>query len=206
MGTDNLQNIWKNIDSEIKHKTINELNQSLAAATRKTINKFLILLIIDIVVCAGLIIFLIVTALNRQGDLLYQLNNALLCLITLSSLIVSILSLNRLHNNKLNLPLKDWAEQRIRLLSRWLLGKYSKLYVVILPVLLAMINISIHVYYEYKPFIDVMRNRESIIGLSVGFIVGLFVSFYAVNKIRRYQIKNLGYLKELHAQLSKDSI
>jgi hypothetical protein len=206
MGTDKLQNIWKNIDSEIKHKTIGELNQSLSAKTRKTINKFLIFLVIDILVSVGLIIFLIITALNRQGDTLYQLNNVALTLITFLSLIISILFLNRLQNNKFNLPLKDWMEQRIRLLSTWLLGKYSKLYIVLLPILLVMINISIHVYYEYKPLIEVMKNEESVIGLIVGFIVGLFVSFYTINKIRRYQIKNLGFLKELYAQLCNDSV
>jgi hypothetical protein len=204
MGTDKLQNIWKNIDSEIKRKTIDELDQSLAAKTRHTINKFLIFLVVDIIVCVGVIVFLIITALNRQGDTLYQVNNSVLSLITLISLLVSLLSWNKLQNNKFDLPLKDWVEQRIRLLSKWLLGKYSKLYIVLLPILLVMINLSIHVYYEYKPFIEVMKNEESIIGLIVGFIVGLFVSFYTINKIRRYQIKNLDFLKELHSQLCSE--
>jgi hypothetical protein len=206
MGTDKLQNIWKNIDSEIKRKTIDELDQSLAAKTRHTINKFLIFLVVDILVCVGVIVFLIITALNRQGDTLYQINNVVLCLITFTSLVVSLLSWNKLQNNKFNLPLKDWVEQRIRLLSKWLLGKYSKLYIVLLPILLVMINLSIHVYYEYKPFIEVMKSEESIIGLIVGFIVGLFVSFYTINKIRRYQIKNLEFLKKLHSQLCNESL
>ena len=201
MGTDKLQSIWKNIDSEIKLKTINELNQSLAAKSRQTINKFLVFLAIDIFVCVGLIIFLIITALNRQGDTLYLVNNGVLSLITLISLVVSVLLWNKLQSNKFNLPIKEWVRQRIRLLSRWAMGKYSKFYIVLLPVLLVMINISIHVYYEYKPLIEVMKNEESVIGLITGFIVGLFVSFYAVNKIRRYQIKNLEFLKEMHAQL-----
>jgi hypothetical protein len=202
MGTDKLQSIWKNIDSEIKLKTINELNQSLAAKSRQTINIFLVFLAIDIFVCVGLIIFLIITALNRQGDTLYLVNNGVLSLITLISLVVSVLLWNKLQSNKFNLPIKEWVGQRIRLLSRWAMGKYSKFYIVLLPVLLVMINISIHVYYEYKPLTEVMRNSESVIGLIVGFIVGLVVSFYAVNKIRRYQIKNLGYLKEMYDQLS----
>jgi hypothetical protein len=206
MGTDKLQNIWRHIDSEIKHKTINELNQSLASKTRKTINKFLIFLAVDIVVCVGLIIFLIITALNRQGDTLYLVNNAVLSLMTLISLVVSVLLWNKLQNNKFDLSLKDWVELRIRLLSRWVIGKYSNMYIVVIPVLLLMINNSIHVYYEYKPFIEVIKNEESIIGLIVGFIVGLFVSFYVVIKIRRFQIKNLEYLKELHSQLCNESL
>lgn len=201
METNELQNIWKNIDSEISLKTTDELSQLLTIKTKKTINKFLFIISLDIIVCVGLIVFLITTALNRQGDIIYQVNNSILCLITLISLIVSLLSWNKLKSNKFNLSLKDWLEQRIKLLSRWLLGKYSKLYIVLIPVLLVMINLSIHVYYEYKPFIEVMKNEESLYGLIIGFPIGLFVSYFAINKIRKYQIKNLEFLKELYGHL-----
>ena len=204
METDRLQNIWKNNDTKIKLKTINELNQSLATRSKQTLNKFRIFFVIDTSVCVGVIAFLIITALNRQGDTLYQANNAVLSLVTLISLVISLMSWHSLHNNKFNLPLKEWVEERIRLLSKWLLGKYSRLYVVLIPILLVMINISIHVYYEDKPLVEVFKNEESVIGLILGFIIGVFVSFYAINKIRRYQIKNLGYLKEIHTQLCND--
>jgi len=200
-----LQKIWKNIDSEIDLKTTGQLNQLLDNKIRKTINKFFFILSIDIIVSFGLIVFLIVTALNRQDDIFYLINNSILILITFSALIISLFSLNKLNRNQCSLSLKDWLEQRINLLSKWLLGKYSKLYIVIIPILLVMINISIHVYYEYKPFVEVMKSEESIIGLIVGFLVGLFVSYFAINKIRKYQIKNLDFLKELHTQLTFNS-
>jgi len=205
MENNELQKIWKNIDSEIDLKTTGQLNQLLDNKIRKTINKFFFILSIDIIVSFGLIVFLIVTALNRQDDIFYLINNSILFLITFSALIISLFSLNKLNRNQCNFSLKDWLEQRINLLSRWLLGKYSKLYIVIIPILLVMINISIHVYYEYKPFVEVMKSEESIIGLIVGFLVGLFVSYYAINKIRKYQIKNLEFLRELHTQLTFNS-
>ncbi len=205
MENTELQRIWKNIDSEIDLKTSGELNQLLNNKIRKTINKFFVILSIDIIVSVGLIVFLVVTALNRQDDIFYLINNTILCLITFSALIISLLSLNKLNRNQCNSSLKDWLEQRINMLSRWLLGKYSKLYIVLIPLLLVMINISIHVYYEYKPFIEVMKSEESIIGLIVGFLVGLFISYFAINKIRKYQIKNLEFLKELHAQLTSNN-
>ena len=205
METNNLHSIWNKIDSEIKIKTFDELDTSLVVKTRQTINKFLIFLIIDLVVCAGVIIFLTATALNCHGDVIYQINNSLLSLFTLISLIVSIVTWNKLMGNKFNIPLKEWIEQRIRLLSKWLMGKYSKLYIVLLPALLVMINISIHVYYEYKPVLEVLKNEESLYGLIAGTLVGLLVSFYAVHKIRSYQIKNLDYLKELYAMLCNET-
>jgi hypothetical protein len=201
MKNNEIENIWKNVDSKISPKSIDELNELLTTKTKKTMNKFLYILCVDIIVCIGLIIFLIMTALNRQSDIIYQVNNSILCLITLFSLIVSLLSWTKLQNNKYNLSLKDWLEERIKLLTRWLLGKYSKLYIVLIPILLIMINLSIHVYYEHKPFIEVMKNEESIYGLIIGFIIGLFVSYFTINKIRKYQLKNLKFLKELHGTL-----
>jgi hypothetical protein len=201
METNDLQNLWKGMDSEISLKTISELNQSLTTKTQKTMNKYLFILITDIVVCVGLMIFLVITAFNRNGDIIYLVNNSALFAITAVSLVVSLFTLNKLQSNKYNLPLKAWLEQRIKMLSGWLLGKYSKLYIVLIPILLVMINLSIHVYYEYKPFLEVMKNQESMFGLLFGIIIGLFVAFYAVDKIRKYQLKNLGILKNLHTQL-----
>ncbi|PKP34563.1 MAG: hypothetical protein CVU00_06255 [Bacteroidetes bacterium HGW-Bacteroidetes-17] len=204
METNELKNIWKKVDAGFNLKTKEELNQALAAKTKKTINKFLLILSIDIVVCIGMLVFLIITALNRQGDVLYLVNNSVIGSIVIISLIVSLLSLNKLYSNKFNLSLKDWVDQRIKMLSGWLLGKYSKLYIVLIPILLVMINLSIHVYYDHKPFIEVIKNEESIVGLMVGSLVGLFVAFFVLNKIRKFHLKNLESLKELHASLCNE--
>jgi len=202
METNEFQNIWNNIDSEIKLKSKEELNQIFTVKTRKILNKFLFIFTVDIITCAGLIIFLVITTFNRPGDLIYQINNSLLGIITAFAFFASLLSLNKLQNNEFNIPLKEWLEQRITLLTKWLLGKYSKSYIVLLPILVLMIILSIHVYYEYKPFVEVMKNEESIIGLIVGYPIGLLVAFYAINKIRKFELKNLEYLKELHQRLS----
>jgi len=196
-----IENIWKNMESKISPKSIAELNELLTKKSKKTVSKFLYIILVDIIVCIGLIIFLIITALNRQGDIIYQLINSVLSLITIVSLIVSLLSWIKLNNNKYNLSLKDWLKERISLLSKWLLGKYSKLYIILIPILLILLNISIHVYFEYKTFMEVVKNEESIYGLTIGFIIGLFVSFFAISKIRKYQLKNLEYLKELYSSI-----
>jgi hypothetical protein len=201
METHEIENTWKNIDPVTNLKSPEELNQLLASKTRHTVNKFLGILAIDIAVSLGLIIFLIITTINRPGDNLFLANNALLCLATLVALVVSVTSWYKLNNDKFNLPVRDWLEQKIKLLSGWLLGRYSKGYFIIIPVLLVMIEVSIHVYFENKPFTEVMKSEESVTGLIVGFIVALAVSYYAIGKIRKYQLKNLDFLKELYAGL-----
>jgi hypothetical protein len=49
-----------------------------------------------------------------------------------------------------------------------------------------------------------MNNEESVIGLIVAAPVGLFVSYFTINKIRKYQLKNLDFLKDLHSRLCND--
>jgi hypothetical protein len=201
MENNEIENIWKNIDSSINPKSVDELNGLIAIKTKKAMNKFLYFLCVDMIICIGLIIFLIITAFNRQGDTIYLVNNAILFVITLFAFVVSLLSWNKLQNNRYNLSLKDWLEERIKLLSKQLLGKYNKLYVVLIPFLLIMINLSIHVYFEHKTFVDVLKNEESIYGLVIGFILGLFVSYYVANKIRKFQFGNLEFLRKLHSAL-----
>jgi hypothetical protein len=201
MENNELQKIWKTIDTEINQKTINELNLLLTSKTKQTINKFLIIMSISILICVGLLIFLVITSLNRQNDLIYIINNLALGIVTTISLITGLLSWYKIQNNKYNQPLKNWLESRINLLSKWLNGKFSKLYLFLIPLLYVLTVLSIHVYFENKSFIDVLNTEESIIGLIVGAPIGLFVSYLGARKIRKYQLNNLEFLKDLHGRL-----
>jgi hypothetical protein len=64
-----------------------------------------------------------------------------------------------------------------------------------------LIVLSIHVYFEYKPFIEVLKTEESIIALIVGAPIGIFVSYFAARKIRKYKLRNLEFLKDLHGRV-----
>jgi hypothetical protein len=201
MENNEIENTWKNIDSEINLKSKDDLNLLLISRTRKTINKFLYVIGFSIFVCAGLIVFLIITSLNRKDDILYLVNNITLCLITIIALISSLSEWYKMQNNRYNQPLKSWLEERINLLSKELTGRYSKLNLFFIPVIYILTLLSIHVYFQNKSFIEVFKSEESIIGLIVGFPIGLFVSYFVANKIRKYYLRNLQYLKELHALL-----
>ena len=201
MENDELQKIWKNIDTEINLKSNDELSLLLASVTRQTINKFLFIIGFGIISGLGFLIYLIITSLNRQHDMIYLANNATLGIITGISLSSGLMSWYKLQNNRYNQPLKNWLELRISLLSKWLTGKYNKLYLLLIPFIYILTILSIHVYFENKPYIEVLRTGESLSGLIVGTSIGLFVSFFAVNKIRKYQLKNLEFLKGLYSRL-----
>jgi len=201
MENNELQKIWKTIDTEINQKSKDELNLLLTSKTKQTINKFLVIMSISILICIGLLIFLTITSLNRQKDLIYLINNAVLGIVTIISLISGLLAWYKLQNKRYNQPLKNWLEERINILSKWLTGRLSKLYMFLIPFLYVLIVLSIHVYFENKSFIDVLNTEESIIGLIVGTPIGLFVSYFVTRKIRKYQLNNLEFLKDLHRRI-----
>ena len=148
-----------------------------------------------------LLVFLIITTLNRPDDFIYLINNITLGVVTIVSLILSLISWKQLQNYKYDQPLKNWLEVRVNLLSKWLTGKFSNSYIFLIPFLYLLTVLSIHVYFENKSFIEVLNTEESIIGLIVGIPIGLFVSFYTVRKIRKYQLHNLEFLKDLLGRL-----
>jgi hypothetical protein len=201
MENNDILKTWKDMDNSIDLKSKEDLNNLLNIKIRKTINKFLYVLGFSIIVCSGLIIFLTITALNRKEDLLYQLNNLVLGVITIVGLVSSLYSWYRMQNNRYNQTLKKWLEEQITPISKELTGRFRNLYMVLIPLLYTMTVLSIHVYYEEKPLLEVLHTEESITALLVGAPIGLFVAFLGARKIRKLQLKNLEHLKELHKLL-----
>lgn len=201
MENNELQKIWKTIDSEICYKSTDELNLLLMSKTKQTINKFLIIISISVFVCISVLVFLTVASLNRLNDHLYVINNVTLAIVTIISLVSGLYSWYKIQNNRYNQPLKDWLYARINLLSKWLTGRFSKLHLFIIPFIYISTVLSIHVYFENKSFIDVVTTEESIIGLIIGFPIGLFAAYIASREIRRYQLNNLQFLEDIYDRL-----
>jgi len=202
MENNELQKIWKNVDAEINQKSKYELSLLLTSKAKQTINKFVVIISISILASLGLLIYLAITSLNRQEDLIYLINNLTLGVITFISLFSGLLSWYKLQNNKYNQPLRNWLEVRINMLSKWLTGRFSRVYIYLIPFLYILTVLSIHVYFENKLFIEVLKTEESIFGLIIATPIGLFVSYFTVKRIRSYQLHNLEFLKDLYSRLS----
>jgi hypothetical protein len=201
MENDELQKIWRSADFSVNQKSKEELNLLLESKAKQTINRFLIIIIISVIVSAGLLAWLIITSINRKDDMIFLINNATIGIITVFALFSGVGSWYELQNNKYNQPLRLWLEERIKFMSKNTARRSKNLHLFLLPILCVMITLSIHVYYEYKPFIEVLKTDESVAGLIVGLPVGLFVAFYAARKVRKYSISNLEFLKDLHNRL-----
>lgn len=205
MDNNDLQNLWKKVDQKIHPKSTDELNQLLHVKSRQTVNKFLMIITLDIIVCCGMLIYLMITSLNRSEDALYLINNVLLGLIIILVLFSGIYYWHKLRSDRFNYSLNKWLEVRIKILSDILTGKMSRLNMLAIPILYLLTIFSIHVYFENQLFVEVLRNEESIIGLMVGSVIGLSVGYYVVRKIRLYQLEKLEFLKELYAKLETAS-
>lgn len=199
MKNNELIKTWKNIDPVIPSKSEKELNQLLDKKIRKTINKYVFTIVLSTTSCIGVIAFIIIATLDRQGDLIYQTNNFVLGLVTIILFFSILLSWHRLIKNKYDMPLKKWLETRIDLLSKWLTGKNNKLSLFLIPVFYILLLLSIHVYFENKLFTDVFKTEDSVVGLIIAIPVGLFVSYFVARKIRKYHLHILEHLRELYS-------
>jgi hypothetical protein len=203
MENSELQRIWKDAGREIHQKSKDELNLLLTHITRQTINKFLLIIGAGILAGTGVIIFLSYTSIRRPDDIIYLINNLILGVISLVSIFAGLISWYRLQSRKSDQPLKSWLETRIVVLTKLVKGKYNRLYILAIPVIYALTVLSIHVYFENKPFMEVLGTEESVVGLIVGAPVGLFVAFYTVRKIRRSEVANLEFLQDMYERLCK---
>lgn len=205
MENNELQKIWSTADSEINQRSGDELNLLLRSKASQVFTEFLIINITVILVCAGVMVWLIISTANRSDDKLYVANNVLLGIIVLFALLYGIREWHRFKRNKMDKPVKEWIEEEINLLSKWLIGRYRNIDYYLIPVLYILIFLSIHVYYSDLYFIEVFLSdkfiEEDIWGIII-FTPLLFAGlYYSLKKLRKYQMKKLQFLKDLDSRL-----
>ena len=205
MEDNELQKIWKSTDSEINEKSKDELNLLLTSKAKQTLKELIILDIIAIPICVGVVVWLIISSINRLDDKLYLANNILLGIFVLIALIYGIWFYTKFQRNKFNLSIKSWLEERINLQSKWLTGKFRKLEFYLFPLIYILANLSIHVYYTNLYFKEVFISEkfleEDMWGMIIFTPILLAGGFYGLIKIRKYHMKKLEFLKDLYSRL-----
>ncbi len=205
MENNELQLIWRTVNSDIKQKSKDELNLLLTSKAKQVFAEFLILNITAIPVCIGLMVWLFVSTANRIDDFLYVANNILLGSIVLFALFYAILEWRRFKRSKMDKPVKEWLEIEINQLSKWLIGKYRRTNYYLVPIIFILSYFSIHVYYSDLYFFEVFRSDKFINEDIWGFIIFtpiLFAGlFYGLKKLRKHQVKKLEFLKDLYGRL-----
>lgn len=202
METNKVFDTWRKLDSEVKPKTNKEMEQILSEKVKRTMTKFTTLIAVDVICCLGVAAYLIITSVNRIGDFYYLLNNIILGCVVVAAMVVSLWALKKLNEGQSTLSLKEHLEQRINLLSNWLQGKYKWVYFILTPIILLLVLLSIHVYFEKLPLVTVLKSEDSMFGIAFGFLFGLFVAYFVIIRIRKFQLANLKDLKDIHGSLA----
>lgn len=207
MENNELQKIWKNIDTKINQKSKDELNLLLNSKARQVFTEFLIIDIIAIPVCIGLMVWLIITTANRWDDKLYVVNNILLGTLVLFALIYIIKGWFRFKRSKMDKPVKEWLGIEINHLSKWLIGKYRRIDFYLIPILYILSVLSIHVYYSDLHFIEVFRSdkfiNEDMWGLIIFTPIVIAGIYYGLLKLRKHQMKKFQFLNDLYERICK---
>ncbi len=201
METNELKNIWIEIDDILTPKTKNELKEILLSKTKRILSKFRWFLMTSILLCIGVITFLIIASLEIKNDILYLLNNAVLAIIIITLLLYYIKSYKKLHFNvRENYNVYVSLNNKVQFLSKEL---KNKLEITFIPFLGILLILSINVFYTSKSFIGTFQDEENLWGLIFGFLIGMLIAFYFAGKISKYQKKELrilqNYLNELES-------
>lgn len=208
MENNELQNIWRTLDTGKNMKSKEELKLLLISKAKQVFKELLIVNVIAIPVCIGVIVWLIITTINRSYDVFYVTNNILLGLFVLTALLTGIWYWVKFQTNRMNKPVKGWLDETIDLLSKWLIGRFKRIEYFLLPVLFILTFLSIHVYYADLYFVEVFRSdkflKEDMWGMIFSTPLVLAGMFYVLIKIRKYHIKKLQFLKDLRNRLSND--
>ncbi len=193
------------MNADIKQKSRDELNLLLTSKARQVFAEFLIFNITAIPVCIGLMVWLIISTANSIDDKLYVANNVLLGSIGLFTLFHVIRGWHRYKRSKMDKPVKEWLGIEIDLLSKWIIGKYKRIDLYLIPILFILSFLSIHVYHSDLYLIEVFRSdkfiSEDMWGLIIFTPIIFAASFYGLIKLRKYQVKKLQFLKDLYGRI-----
>jgi hypothetical protein len=200
MENNELQNIWKNINSGINNtKNKKELDDILRAKVKAIFNEDQYFIAFSFAIGIGFMLFLAAVTILRRDDIYLVINNVLLALLVIYFQIMKIRKFYQLNNYQPNLSVKEWLKHRIDILSKYL---YDNTVYFILPVGFILALFSVDVFMASKPFIEVIRDEKLIVGMFAGFVIGLNIAFISVKRIRKRQLGNLKDLENLYEQIS----
>lgn len=201
METNELKNIWIEMEGILTPKTKNELKEILLSKTKKILSKFRWFLMTSILLCIGVITFLIIASLKLKSDILYLLNNTVVALIIIALLVYYIKSYKKLYFNvSEDYNVYRSLNNKVQFLSKELKTKFE---IILIPVLGILLILSVNVFYTSRNLLGTFQDKENLWGLIFGFSIGMLIAFYFARKISKYQKKELrilqNYLKELES-------
>jgi membrane protein DedA with SNARE-associated domain len=201
MENDELKQLWSGAGVEALSMTKDELKSILGAKIQKSMNRFILITSVAALTSAGVLVFLLITGMERKSDPLYVINNLTLGILTITSLILSLVSWYRLGKADYSFSMSEMIRRKRDMISRSLYSPYRKVKVLVIPLLFVLTVMAINVFYSGMTYAEVLNSEESLAALIAGVVVGLPVSFYVERKLYKQQLSYLNELKDLYRQL-----
>jgi hypothetical protein len=200
METNELKEIWIELDGVLTKSSQAELKDVLITKTRKSLNKFRLFYLADITICFSVIIFLLLTAFQRQGDVLYLINNGTLFIFMLYAMIFCLFYIKNLQKTIPGIDnLYELLESQVQLLSKSQNIKYD---FILIPFISTLLMLSINVNFSSGTYIQAFQKEENLWGLVFGFITGTIVGFYSYFKLNNFYKEELTILKNYQNELN----
>ena len=201
METNDIKKIWEQTDNLEINLDKEQLKSIIMKKNKNTFYGLVMLLAGSVIVCLGMLAYLIISASLMYPDIVYLIINAVLFIFILIILAGCVSSYKEFHQNvPENSGLNDLVEHSVRIYEKSCTQfKYQNLMIIIF---LIFFNLSLHLFLIRKPFPEAFSSSHSIIGLSIGFIIGISLGIYLTKKIAKYYNTRIQQLKDNLKELS----
>lgn len=201
MKNNELTDIWKKgIDEKIINYTKEELHSMLLSKAKASIRKFYSFDLLPILFSAFLF-YLVVTSISRLHDTLFVIGNALLAVILITVFILNVISFKKMNKYDPSQSMKDWLKYRIDALEKSInaMGGY-----ILSPTVFLLTAISVNVYIQNRPYLEVITSQQFMVGFLIGAIVAAPIIYLINRKSRKIYAETLDNLRELYNQIKDE--
>ena len=152
--------------------------------------------LVSVILCIGLLIYLIITTILRSRDSLFVILNTIIILIVIPLAISSFYTFQQLYSNSMgNGNIKEWLEVRIVHIER--LVRRSRWQSVFVVIFVGLLELSIHTFFRNTNISAILADEESRWGLLAGFCTGSISALIVAKALTKHFKNNLSRLSSI---------
>lgn len=193
MKAKDLRTSWKSLTESKEYFDKEQLNFMIMEKYKKLLKQRIDYMGLSILICVVVLAYVVFTGLMRLSDPYFVIVNSLLAVYLGIVTVLSIKYFRRLTSpGAFTEGVKHVIEKRADLMEKGF--KRRKWDLALIYPLGVFLTLSINVFFEKKPLLEVLQNEESLWGLAFGLLVGLVAATIYYKKVTKYfdrQIKDL---------------
>jgi len=194
MENNDLHKLWKKTDQLDNNLDKNQLKSMIMKKNKRIFLEFTVFYIVSMVISAGAMVYLIISALKRSNDGYFLCMNGLLFVFSLVAFMSSFFAIKTV---KPEMPadsnLQEFIVQKVSSLEKSCMQvKYQNPLLLLLTILFAL---SIQVFFANKPLQEIMSTSQSAWGFVFGMVVSVPLGMFLSRKIMKHYTMKMKQLK-----------